>query len=64
METPQQRQDLVADQAALRAGIARVDPECQPLGRAVGLRLGAPDGEERVDDAVGAARLDPCCTAA
>jgi hypothetical protein len=42
MELREQGQDLAADQAALRGAIRRVDPELEPHGAAVGLRLLAP----------------------
>jgi len=58
MEAPEQRQDLVADEASLRVGVARVQPELETLQGAVLLRLGPPDAEQRADDAVGAPELD------
>ena len=59
MELPEQRQDLVADQAALRVRVGRVDAELEPLAAAVRLGLVPPDGQQRMDDAVLPPRLDP-----
>ena len=61
MQAAEQRQDLLADQAALRVGVVESVAERETLGAAVRLRLLAPDGEERMDDAVVAAR--PRCPA-
>jgi hypothetical protein len=52
MEAAQERQDLVADQAALRVGVGRVDPEVEPGRAAVRLRLLPPERQKRVDDPV------------
>src|SRR5579864_9357665 len=59
MEPAQQRQDLVADQAALRVRVRGVDAELEPNIAAVRLRFLTPQRKERVDDAVLAPRGDP-----
>src|SRR5262249_45499121 len=59
VEAFQAREDLLADEPALRVPVARVDAELEPLRAAVGLGLLAPDREQRPDDAVLAVRLDP-----
>ena len=59
VELPQERQDPLADQAALRAGVRRVRSEREADGAAVALRLLTADREQRAHDAVGALRLDP-----
>src|SRR5207253_4170441 len=64
VQPPEQRQDLVADQAALRLRVRGVDAEVELLGPAVGLRLLPPEREQWADDAVLAAHLDPRRTAA
>ena len=59
MEPSQQRQDLVADQPALRVGGSTSRRGTRaPCSRAVRLRLVAPEREQRAHDAVLAARLD------
>src|SRR5215217_5936971 len=55
----EQRDDLVADQAADRFAVGRVDAEREPALAAESLRLLAPEAEQRTDDAVLAAHLDP-----
>ena len=59
VEPLEQRQDLVADQPALRVRVGRVLAVRQPVLVAVGARLLAPDAEQRPHDAVLALRLDP-----
>ena len=59
VQLAQQREDLAADQAALRVLVRGVDAERQAVLAAVGLGLLAPDREQRTDDAVLALRLDP-----
>jgi hypothetical protein len=59
VEPAEQRQDLVADQPALRLRVGRVGAERKPDVFAVRLRLVAPDAEQRADDAVLAPGLDP-----
>src|SRR5206468_3503674 len=58
MQPAQERQDLVADQAALRARVRAVPAEVEPLGEAVRLGVLAPAAEQRPDDAVRAAPVD------
>jgi len=58
MEPTQERQDLVADQPALRVGVRGVDAELHPGRAAVDLRLLAPERQQRVDDSVAASRRD------
>src|SRR5688572_1084065 len=58
MEALEQGQNLVPNQATLRVGIARIDPEGKSSCAAVGLRLVAPEREQRAHDAVLALRLD------
>src|SRR5712691_341086 len=52
MELAEERQDLLADQAALRLAIARIDAEREPFRFAIRNRLLTPHGQERVHDAV------------
>src|SRR3954454_5482367 len=59
MDAAEQWQHLVADQAAHGARVRRVRAPGDPPGGAVLLGLLAPQTEERADDAVLAARLDP-----
>ena len=59
MQAAQERQDLVPDEPALRVGVRGVHPEREPVRAAVLLRLLAPDRQQRADDAVLAAHLDP-----
>ena len=54
----QERQDLVADQAALRVGVDESTRKASPSARAVGRGLLAPERQQRVHDAVVAARRD------
>ena len=58
VQAAQEGQDLLADQAALRAGVRAVAPEVEPLGEAVRLGVLTPAAEERADDAVRAAPVD------
>src|SRR5579859_4647283 len=58
MEPPEQRQDLLADQAALRAGVRSVAAVVEADLTAVRLRLLAPERKQRMDDAVVAPRSD------
>jgi len=58
MQPAQERQDLVADQATLRAGVRAVAAEVEPLGEAVRLGVLAPTAEERPDDPIRAAPID------
>src|SRR6476646_4308334 len=55
----EERQDLVADQAARRVRVRRVGPPLEPAVAAVRLRLLAPEAEERPHHAVLATHLDP-----
>src|SRR5215203_5840103 len=55
----EQRDDLVPDQAADGVAIGRVDAERDPALAAERLRLLAPEAEQRADDAVLPASLDP-----
>ena len=64
MDPLEQRQDLAADQPARRAGVRRVDPERDAALAAERLGLLAPERQQRPDDAVLAARLDPLRVAA
>ena len=64
VELAQQRQDLLADEPALRVRVGRVPAEVEALGEAIGLGLVAPEVEQGADDAVGALRLDPAGRAA
>src|SRR5207248_2148123 len=59
MEPAEERQDLVADQAALRVPVRGVFAEREILGAAVGVGVFAPHAEERTDDAVLTPPLDP-----
>src|ERR671924_186343 len=58
VELPEERDDLLADEAALGVRVGRVDPERHPDGPAVRLGLLAPDGQQRTHDAVLAPGLD------
>ena len=58
MEAAEEREDLVADQAALRAGVRAVFAERQAFGAAVRLGLRAPEHQEWPDDAVLSPGLD------
>ena len=58
VQPAQERQDLVADQAALRARVRAVAAEVEALGEAVRLGVLAPAVEQRPDDAVRAAPVD------
>ena len=58
MEALERGHDLGPDDPARRVRVGRVDPPLEALGDAVGLRLLAPDDEERPDDPVLAADLD------
>src|SRR5919197_728669 len=49
MQLPEQRQDLVADQSALRVRVRGVEAERQPVLPAVHLGLLTPDPEQRAD---------------
>jgi hypothetical protein len=64
VQAPQERQDLLADQAALGVAVRGVAAGRQPDGAAVRVGLLATDAEERPDDAVLAAPLDPARSAA
>src|SRR3954468_18524495 len=57
MQRAQAREDLGADQAALRVGVRRVAAKPEPVRAAVLLRLLAPELEQRAHDAVLAHRL-------
>src|ERR671937_131392 len=59
MELPQTREDLVADQSALRSRVARVRPKWKPLATAVLTGVFPPEREKRPHDAVLAPGLDP-----
>src|SRR5579863_5890195 len=59
MQPAEEREHLTADQAALRIGIARVQPVAKPGGGAIRLRLAAPYVEQRVNDAVVPLRSHP-----
>ena len=59
MDPLEQRQDLVADQTAGRAGVRRVDPVLDAALAAERLGLLAPERQQRPDDAVLAPGLDP-----
>src|SRR4030081_355095 len=59
MQFTQTREDLVADESALRIAVRLVEPELEPFGTAVLLRLFAPDREQRTHDAVLSSQLDP-----
>src|SRR5882757_9680211 len=52
MELAEERQDLLADQSALRLAIARINAKCEPCRFAVRDRLLTSHGQERMDDAV------------
>ena len=58
MDAAQQRQDLVADQAANGVAVRRVVAERRVALFAVAAGVVAPDAEKRADDAVLALRLD------
>src|SRR5262249_31099854 len=64
MDLPEQREDLLADQAADGVGVARVLAMADSDGVAVRDRLSMPERQERADDAVLAAGLDACRPAA
>src|SRR5205823_4353094 len=64
MDALEQRNDLVPDQAAERVAIAGVFPPLEPTRPAEGFGLLAPDAEQRPNDAVLAADLDPLRVAA
>src|SRR4051812_35163264 len=64
MQLAQARQDLLADQPALRVAVRVVGTEVDPLCTAVRLGLLAPHGEEGTPDAVLPPRLDPLRRAA
>src|SRR5207253_7482462 len=64
MQLPQERQDLAADQAAEGVRVGRVGAEGEALRAAVGLRLRAPELEQRTDDPVLAPDADPARAAA
>src|SRR2546423_6260574 len=59
MELAQARQNLVADQPALRLGVRHIGPELEPSGSTIRLSLLAPHLEQRPHDAVLPAGLDP-----
>ena len=52
MEPPEEREDLVADEPALRVGVRRVDAVREPVLLAVAHGVLAPELEERPHDAV------------
>ena len=58
MDAPQQREHLLADQAADRVAVRRVFPERKTCAQAVASRVFAPDAEQRAHDAVLALDLD------
>jgi len=64
MDPPQQRQDLLADQAANRVAVRTVVAIRKALRLAVAARFLAPDAEERADDTVVALRPDALGAAA
>src|SRR5579862_249714 len=64
MQSLEERQQLIADQAAFRVPIRRVGAEGERARVAVGLGLLAPEREQRTDNAVFAARLDSLRVAA
>ncbi len=59
VELPEERQDLVADEPALRGLVGRVDAVLELVLLAVANGVIAPHVEERTDDAILAAQLDP-----
>ena len=58
MELPQEREDLVPDQASLGVPVGRVAPEVEADGQAVRLGLVPPAVQERADDIVVSAPVD------
>src|SRR5436305_5044377 len=58
MDLPEQRQDLLADEAAHGVGVARVLAMADPDGLAVRDRFVVPERQKRADDAILAPGLD------
>jgi hypothetical protein len=58
MQLPEEREDLVPDQAALRVGVRRVRPERETALAAVANGVLAPELEQRAHDAVAPRDLD------
>ena len=63
MQAPEEREDLVADQATLRVRVGGIGAEGQAVLSAVRLRLLPPEREQRTDDAVLARRPDALAVA-
>src|SRR3954452_11854686 len=60
VQAAKEREDLVADQAALGVAVRRIDPVPEVLRAAVGLGFLAPDGEQRAHDIVVSPGPAPC----
>ena len=63
MQAPEEREDLVADQAPLRVRVGGIDAERKTVLSAVRLRLLPPEREQRTDDAILASLPDSLAVA-